>query len=54
MQIKRAQELMLTTDLQAEQIAIHCGFEYPEYFFTVFKRVAGIKTKEFRKQAGPK
>lgn len=53
-QIKRAQELMLTTDLQAEQIAIHCGFEYPEYFFTVFKRVAGIKTKEFRKQAGPK
>lgn len=53
-QIKRAQELMLTTDLPAEQIAIHCGFEYPEYFFTVFKRVAGITTKEFRKQAGPK
>lgn len=47
-QIKRAQELMLSTDLSAEQIAILCGFDYPEYFYTVFKRVSGVTTGEFR------
>ena len=50
-QIKRAKELMLTTDLSAEQIAALCGFEYPEYFYTVFKRVAGVTTTEFRRQS---
>lgn len=52
-QIKRAQELMLTTKLSAEQIAVLCGFEYPEYFYTVFKRVTGMTTTEFRRQARP-
>ncbi|MEM8671405.1 MAG: DNA-binding transcriptional regulator [Planctomycetota bacterium] len=52
-QIKRSQELMLTTDLPAEKIAILCGFEYPEYFFTVFKRITGVTTTEFRQQANP-
>lgn len=50
-QIKRAQELMLSTDLSAEQIAVLCGFEYPEYFYTVFKRVSGLTTSEFRTEA---
>ena len=53
-QIKRAQELMLTTDLPAEQIAILCGFEYPEYFFTLFKKVSGVTTTEFRKNNDPR
>ncbi|MEM7473529.1 MAG: DNA-binding transcriptional regulator [Planctomycetota bacterium] len=53
-QIKRAQELMLTTELSAEQISIICGLEYPEYFYTVFKRVSGVTTTEFRQQANPK
>lgn len=52
-QVKRAKELMLTTDLSAEQIAVLCGFDYPEYFYTVFKRVSGLTTTEFRKQANP-
>ena len=47
-QINRAQELMLSTDLSAEQIAFLCGFDYPEYFYTVFKRVSGVTTGEFR------
>ncbi|MEM6692114.1 MAG: DNA-binding transcriptional regulator [Planctomycetota bacterium] len=52
-QIKRAKELLLTTDLSAEQIAPLCGFDYPEYFYTVFKRVAGVRTTDFRRQAAP-
>lgn len=47
-QIKRAQELLLSTDLPAEQIALLCGFDYPEYFYTVFKRLSGTTTSEFR------
>jgi LacI family transcriptional regulator len=52
-QIKRARELLLTTDLPAERIATLCGFEHPEYLFVVFKRVTGMTTTEFRKQAKP-
>lgn len=52
-QVKRARELLLTTDLSAERIAMLCGFEHPEYFLVVFKRITGMTTTEFRKQARP-
>ena len=52
-QIKRAKELLHATDLSAERIAILCGFDYPEYFFVVFKRITGITTTEFRRQVLP-
>ncbi|HJN13470.1 MAG TPA: DNA-binding transcriptional regulator [Pirellulaceae bacterium] len=52
-QIKRARELLLTTDLSAERIATLCGFEHPEYFLVVFKRLTEMTTTEFRKQARP-
>lgn len=47
-QIKRAQELLISTDLSAEQIAVLCGFAYTDYFFTVFKRVSGVTSSQFR------
>ncbi len=53
-QIKRAQELILSTDLPAEQIAALCGFDYPEYFYVVFKRIVGMTTSQFRQQTKPK
>lgn len=52
-QIKRAKELLLTTDLSAERIATLCGFEHPEYLLVVFKRMTGQTTTEYRKQAKP-
>lgn len=52
-QIKRVRELLLTTDLSAERIAILCGFEHPEYLHVVFKRITGMTTGEFRRQAKP-
>lgn len=52
-QIKRARELLLTTDLPAERIASLCGFEHPEYLHVVFKRITGMTTSEFRKQTKP-
>ena len=52
-QIKRVRELLLTTDLPAERIAILCGFEHPEYMHVVFKRITGMTTGDFRRQAKP-
>lgn len=52
-QIKRARELLLTTELSAEKIAPLCGFEHPEYLHVVFKRITGMTTNEFRKRAQP-
>ena len=52
-QIKRARELLISTDLSAEQIAPLCGFEHPEYLHVVFKRVTGTTIGVFRKQAKP-
>lgn len=52
-QVKRVRELLLTTDLSAEKIASLCGFEHPEYLHVVFKRITGMTTGEFRKQAQP-
>ena len=52
-QVKRARELLISTDLSAEQIAALCGFEHPEYLHVVFKRVTGMTIGTFRKQAKP-
>jgi len=52
-QIKRARELLLTTELSAERIAGLCGFEHREYLHVVFKRITGVTTKEYRLQAKP-
>jgi len=52
-QIKRARELLISTDLSAEQIAPLCGFEHPEYLHVVFKRVTCTTIGVFRKQAKP-
>ncbi len=51
-QIKRVQELLLSTDLSAERIAGICGFEHPEYLHVVFKRLTGKTIGAFRRSAG--
>jgi LacI family transcriptional regulator len=51
-QVKRAKELLLTTDLSVESLASLCGFEYSEYLHVVFKRVTGITPGQFRQKHG--
>lgn len=51
-QIKRACELLLTTDSSVEQIAAACGFRHPEYLQVVFKRITGTTPSRFRREAG--
>ncbi len=52
-QVKRAKELLLTTDLTVENMAVLCGFEHSEYLHVVFKRVTGLTPGQFRQQAKP-
>lgn len=52
-QIKRARELLATTDLPVEEIAGLVGFEHPEYMHFVFKKLTGTTPGAFRKQARP-
>ncbi len=49
-QVKRAQELLRTSDLTIEHIAELCGFEHPEYLHVVFKRVTGTTMGSYRSQ----
>jgi LacI family transcriptional regulator len=50
-QIKKAKELLMSTDLSAEKIATLCGFEHSEYMYVVFKRRVGMTPGEFRTKA---
>jgi LacI family transcriptional regulator len=50
-QVKKAKELLTTTDLSAEKIANLCGFEHSEYMYVVFKRHVGMTPGEFRTQS---
>ena len=47
-QVRRIQELLLTTELSIERISALCGFKHPEYMHVVFKRLTKITPGEFR------
>lgn len=47
--IDRAKHLLLTSDESASQIAYHLGFDYPQHFNRLFKRITGLTPMEFRK-----
>ena len=45
--IKKAAELLLTTELTLTDIATRCGFSSQSYFSFVFKRRMGITPREY-------
>jgi AraC-like DNA-binding protein len=49
--IAKACELIAKTSLNYEEIAHSVGFEYPSYFFRLFKKQAGITPSEYRQNA---
>ncbi len=48
--IRRAIELLRTTALTSSEIAYQVGYHNPRYFFSVFRKVAGLPPNEFRRQ----
>lgn len=52
--IKKAKELLLTTDRKLYQIARTVGYDNSKYFFRVFKKLEGITPEQFRMNEHPK
>ncbi|WP_121201813.1 helix-turn-helix domain-containing protein [Mucilaginibacter gracilis] len=48
---EEAEKLLKHTTLTAKDIAYELGMNDPAYFFRCFKRVTGMRPREFRKQA---
>lgn len=50
--VERARELLRTTALSGAEIARRVGFGNTTYFYTVFRKLAGVTVREYREQAG--
>ena len=46
--IEEAKNLLLNSEKNVNEIAYNLGFEYPQYFNTLFKKKTGRTPKEFR------
>ena len=46
--IRKAQELLATTDLPVREISLHVGISDPSYFSTLFKRQTGCTPVKYR------
>ena len=47
--VDRAKNLLLSTNEQVSQIAYGLGFEYPQHFSKMFKKLTGMSPAEYRK-----
>ncbi len=52
MRIERAKELLRTTNMRLSDIAMEVGYNEPNYFSHVFRKVEGMTPKECRAQEG--
>ena len=48
MRIERAKELLTTTSMKLSTIAMEIGYNEPNYFSHVFRKLEGITPKEYR------
>ena len=48
--IETAKEQLIKTDKQINEIAYYLGFNYCQYFTTVFKQETGMTPKQFKKK----
>lgn len=51
MRIERAKELLTTTSMKLSTIAMEIGYNEPNYFSHVFRKLEGITPKEYRNRA---
>ena len=50
--LKKAKELLLSTDISIEQISEKLGYFNYSYFFKLFKRAEGVSPGQYRKEYG--
>ena len=49
LRIQKAKELIVTTDLQIQEIAEYVGYNNQYYFSSVFKKKTGVQPKNYRR-----
>ena len=52
LRLRRAQNLLLTTDRRISDIAAECGFEDPLYFSRIFRKKCRFSPRRFRQNRG--
>ena len=52
--LRKASELLLTTEMRCGEVAASCGFHDFSYFTKIFKRSTGSTPMDYRKQQGKK
>lgn len=52
LRVRKARELLKTTDLTSKDVAATCGFSSPSIFNTVFKRLTGVTPIKWRHSSG--
>ena len=52
MRIRRARQLLLSTDMTLEEIGEETGFSNSSYFHRQFKKITGLTPSAYRKQYG--
>ena len=52
MRMEKAKELLQTTNLRLSDIALEVGYNEPNYFSHVFRKVEGMTPKEWRAREG--
>ena len=50
LRIKKAKQLLSSTDLMVYEVSTNVGYENYAYFSTVFKKSVGLSPKEYRIQ----
>ena len=51
LRVRKAMDLLLTTEKTVTEISDLCGFHDPNYFGDAFRRVTGLSPRDYRKQA---
>ena len=51
MRIEHAKELILSTNLKLDQVAMRCGYANEQHFYRQFRQKTGMTPKEFLKSA---
>ena len=52
LRIERAKELLTTTGMKLSDIALDIGYNEPNYFSHVFRKMTGMTPKEYRSKMG--
>ena len=52
LRLRRARDLLRSTDARISEVAMHCGFNSPLHFSRIVHKATGVCPREFRARGG--